>query len=555
MSVGTALASQPTPAGSAGGGGWLFGRATDLLVGAGLGYVLSIPLLVWMTGTYGLNAWPTTVFLLLALFISGPHYGATILRVYEHRNDRRRYATFALWATLIICGLFVGGLNNVLLGSCLVTLYATWSPWHFSGQNYGVAVMFLRRRGVVVDPLAKRLLYASFVLAFVLSFLVMHGQSSILSNASVPIGSLSNFQFLSIGISREIVGWLLPIVASAYGFVLVAAAVLLLRHARLRDLAPASLLVLAQALWFAIPAAAPALTGLRLEGLAFTIVWISAAHALQYLWVSFFYARGVDPSIKLRSFLGRTLMAGSAVTILPGLIFAPGLLGTVPWDNGLALLVFSVVNLHHFVLDGAIWKLRDGKVAQFLLRQASQEDSVPAGAEAKSWFGPSMAVLGSLSLCIALMDGWEREININQSDGNIENRIAVSKRLAWIGRGSPSLHTQIARQLAMSNRPTESIEHFERSIALFPNAAAWAGLGNLHAKHQRWADAGDAYAEAVLLKPDNAALHARAGVAYLSAHRLDLARKELERASEIAPHSAQIQRDLARVIAAQFRGI
>jgi Flp pilus assembly protein TadD len=59
----------------------------------------------------------------------------------------------------------------------------------------------------------------------------------------------------------------------------------------------------------------------------------------------------------------------------------------------------------------------------------------------------------------------------------------------------------------------------------------------------------------VLLKPDNAALHARAGVAYLSADRLDLARKELERASEIAPHSPQIQRDLARVVAAQFRGI
>lgn len=54
--------------------------------------------------------------------------------------------------------------------------------------------------------------------------------------------------------------------------------------------------------------------------------------------------------------------------ILAALIFAPGLLGT----KGLALLVISVVNLQDSVLDGALCKLRDGKVAQFFLRQASE---------------------------------------------------------------------------------------------------------------------------------------------------------------------------------------
>ena len=44
------------------------------------------------------------------------------------------------------------------------------------------------------------------------------------------------------------------------------------------------------------------------------------------------------------------------------------------------LLVASVVNLHHFVLDGAIWKLRDGRVARVLLRTAEGPGETGVGA-------------------------------------------------------------------------------------------------------------------------------------------------------------------------------
>ena len=34
----------------------------------------------------------------------------------------------------------------------------------------------------------------------------------------------------------------------------------------------------------------------------------------------------------------------------------------------LAFLIFTaLVNIHHFILDGAIWKLRDGRIATLLL--------------------------------------------------------------------------------------------------------------------------------------------------------------------------------------------
>jgi hypothetical protein len=145
-------------------GGWLYRPSVDLLLGAGVGYIVSVPLLAIGSEVWGVGQWSLPLFAFFTLLISGPHYGATILRVYEHRRDRRRYALFAVWATLVLCALFVLGLHDVLVGSLLVTLYTSWSPWHFSGQNYGLALTFLRRRGVEVEPRASRLKHGSLSL-------------------------------------------------------------------------------------------------------------------------------------------------------------------------------------------------------------------------------------------------------------------------------------------------------------------------------------------------------------------------------------------------------
>jgi hypothetical protein len=146
---------------------WLYGPKTDVLLGCGLGYGL---VLLWdlVAGQGALGPRPIPVVALLALFINTPHYGATLLRVYEHREDRHKYAIFAIHATILIAVAFVAGAHSVLLGSLLFTVYVSWSPWHFSGQNYGLALMLLRRRGVAITPWAKRLIYSSFLLSFAL---------------------------------------------------------------------------------------------------------------------------------------------------------------------------------------------------------------------------------------------------------------------------------------------------------------------------------------------------------------------------------------------------
>ena len=88
----------------------------------------------------------------------------------------RRYHSLTVAARIVVILMFlsVASVRNVWLASVVTTAYLTWSPWHFSGQNYGLMLMFLRRRGIDVDPTTKRLIYASFVSSAALAILAVH---------------------------------------------------------------------------------------------------------------------------------------------------------------------------------------------------------------------------------------------------------------------------------------------------------------------------------------------------------------------------------------------
>ena len=87
-------------------GGWLFGPGTDLLLGCG-GVYFAIFVLFTLGGSGLRDAQGAWLVAVITLVVSAPHYGGTLLRVYEQRADRRAYALFSLWATLGVALLFV----------------------------------------------------------------------------------------------------------------------------------------------------------------------------------------------------------------------------------------------------------------------------------------------------------------------------------------------------------------------------------------------------------------------------------------------------------------
>ncbi|NRA10109.1 MAG: hypothetical protein HRU02_18275 [Myxococcales bacterium] len=441
---------------------WLYGRGVDLTLGYGLGYLVCVPLLVLLGAATDHEMWFPLATLALALVSATPHYGATLLRVYEERDERRKYAIFAVWITLVLAALFVVGLYDRWVGSALLTVYASWSPWHFSGQNYGVAMMYLRRNGIGVSTAAKRSLYASFVSSAVLAFVVIHNAGSSLLFAQGASDESHTFGILQLGIPAA-VG--VPLASALLLFWLgsvVRFFVLLAPRPKLGALLPVVCLIAIQSLWFLVPSMAGALSArYLLPPLPFAVVIISTAHSIQYLWVTSYYAGLSRSAARVPPFLGKCLLAGSAISV-PALLFVPGLFGgSVPNSAGIFVLSFSIVNIHHFILDGAIWKLRDGRVARALLRaQPETPDTGPVLEPRRRWLRPVLLGIGAVGFTanLAVM-GF-----MSQSGLEATALHTTTKRLAWLGRDTPQMWTMTAAQLEQAGHVDAAIDAWRSSL-------------------------------------------------------------------------------------------
>ncbi|MEE3325805.1 MAG: hypothetical protein VX252_00550 [Myxococcota bacterium] len=464
---------------------WLWGPSRDLLFGCGVWYILFFVFLVF-AGPSLRALQPLYLAPFLILLIATPHYGATLLRVYEHREERKAYAFFTVWTTVALIGLFIWGVQDAAIGTLLFTAYLTWSPWHYTGQNYGISVMFMRRRGFEAER-AKRWLYTSFILSYALTFLVMHQE------AETPRGLAEGGVHLArLGIPKWFSSVAIPATAAVWAGALLATVVLIRKHGRLRDLLPVGLLALSQALWFTLPDLARYFgdTGLSVEALdfdyrAFYFNWIVVAHALQYLWITSYYAKAEERrSGGSGRYFGKTLLAGNVAWIAPALFFAPQLLGGAVSELTVALLVASLVNLHHFILDGAIWKLRDSRVANLLIRNKARTPSpTPAPVHAGSAWRPARFFwIGATALLfVALIEfAGLQIITPAWLEKNHTHRVeSLLDTLAWVGRDSATTRTQLGHTLASQGKNTAALRAFRRSHELTPEAGTLAEVARL----------------------------------------------------------------------------
>jgi hypothetical protein len=475
---------------------WLFGSAFDLLFGAGLAYLVTLPLLSWWSGASGVATWPGDVAIFLSIAFASPHYGATLLRVYEHRADRRKYALFAVYASALTLALFGAGLQNAWVGSLVLTAYVTWSPWHFAGQNYGISLLFLRRRGVPIDATAKRLVYASFVLSSALAILAIHTANAQLVFAQTAVDASGAYQVLRFGIPPAIATRLAPLLGVAYAGVLLAATLRLRGGARWSDLVAPALLVATHALWFVLPAIGSTTGAYDATTLAFAPIWISTAHSLQYLWITCFYAQRSQAPVGVAAFLAKATLAGAAITLLPNLLFVPGLLGSsLPHGIGVGVLLFATVNLHHFVLDGAVWKLRDGRVARALLRDATAEDDAADPRRSRRWLRPILFAGGAIALAAIPLTVYERRVAVSPTAPVARVETALD-RLAWLGRDGAAAWIGLATRHASEGRADAAIAAYRlafarlRAMKTLPAPAVAVDFAALLLQHQRASEAG-----------------------------------------------------------------
>ncbi len=487
---------------------WLFSPLPDLLLGCGVAYAL-VFLLHAVVGEQMRQWFPPGLMPLLILFSGVPHYGATLLRVYDRREDRRAYAIFALFLTVAVWSLFALGLHVVAVGSWFITVYFTWSPWHYAGQNYGIAMMFLRRRGVEVTERARKLVHASFMLSYLLAVFALHGELAG-GNYAPVLYEETVFEIIRLNISAGVLRFLVPLTVAAYVGSLAGAAVLLLRKASPRDLVPSALLAASQALWFSVPMLAryggffQNIEPLSHQQAGYIFLWVGIAHSVQYLWVTTYFAAHQSETRRHAPYLLKTLLAGAAIWVVPTFIFAPQALGRIPYDAGMALMVAAAVNIHHFMLDGVIWKLRHHRIARILIRDR-QDDALEPGGPGSGWLRPAIWAVGIFSVGLWIFEILQLESYRKARDKqDVEKIEAVAKRLETVSRGSAAVRLGAAELRAESGDLDLAISHVETALTHKESPKAWATLGALCQAANQGNRAIEACRKALRLDPDSA---------------------------------------------------
>src|SRR5580704_10599174 len=287
---------------------WVYSPGLDLIVGCGA-WSAPLLLLAYYASRSSALGW-SIAFYGLALFFNYPHYMATIYRAYHNAADFQKYRIFTVHITALIALTLL--LSHFWLRAIpwIFTLYLVWSPWHYSGQNYGLFMMFARRAGAKVSRPERNALYGAFIASYLVLFLGFH------------TGASSDPLFISLAI---------PVVAGRWGqiglgvifFALSAYGMSgLVRALGWRKLLPCLTLFSSQFLWFVLPVAMALIKGMDIPQSRYSSGVLAIMHSAQYLWITSYYARreaseAPDRNWHPWAYFG-VLIAGGIALFVPG---------------------------------------------------------------------------------------------------------------------------------------------------------------------------------------------------------------------------------------------
>jgi tetratricopeptide (TPR) repeat protein len=444
---------------------WIYNPWVDLIVGCGA-WTAPLLLVSYWTIASNTRTW-SVAFYALALFFNYPHYMATIYRAYHRAEDFEKYRIFTVHTTGLILLTLVLSHFWVQLLPWIFTIYITWSPWHYSGQNYGLFMMFARRAGADPDEGTRQALYGAFIASYLMLFLGFH------------TGHSSDPLFVSLGIPATVSRWE-QIVLGA-GFVMLSAYGLwkLSRQTGWRRLLPSLTLFSSQVLWFLVPAGIALLRRLEIPQTRYSSGVLAVMHSAQYLWITSYYARREESGGEAKARRNWRPLAYFGVLIVGGIaLFVPG-----PWlasrvlhhDFSVSFLIFtSLVNIHHFILDGAIWKLRDGRIAALLLNSKEQVASAMADASGRfqtAWRWVTGASAGAVRLRVGAalvllmwgtVDQARHYLSLHSDD------LSDLKRAAALDSFDSQLQMRLGRKQLEDGNPQEAEAAWRRAIAANP---------------------------------------------------------------------------------------
>lgn len=311
-----------------------------MLIGGGLSLVVT--LVIVARGSYDLIGAEMLPFVFLAA--NSAHFASSTVRLYTKPGAREGHAFLTMVFPLVALGLLTLCVFEAgTLGPHLQALYLTWSPYHYAAQAYGLAVMYSYRSGCALSDGDKRLLRRACLLPFFFAF-VRGGQGSGLGWI-LPDGVLAQAWF---GQARSVASLALGAAAFAAPLLLFAK---VWRSASGPMPAIALVTMVSNAVWWI---ALPPLQA---------FFWATIFHGIQYLAIVVVFHvkdRMAMPGNRHGRayhafwFYGASLVLAYALFSCLPQAYALAGFGTVEST----LLVVAAINVHHFVVDAYIWRLR-----------------------------------------------------------------------------------------------------------------------------------------------------------------------------------------------------
>jgi hypothetical protein len=424
---------------------WIARPWLDLVVGCG-GWSLPLLAVAYLLTGDAARAWSSS-FYLLALGVNYPHYMATIYRAYG-RGEWRRHVPYSVWGTLLLVG--AGAAAHVVspLVPLLFSAYVMWSPWHYSGQNYGLAIMFARRGGLTITPRQQQWLKLSFVGSYLMLLASFNNGPSadpLVLSAALPAGAVRAITVVCA-------------VLFIAGYAIVGTAII--RQRQVRAAVPVLTLLGTQTMWFVAPIVISALTGTAAPQTRYSSGVLAMMHSAQYLWITQYFARREQGSAWSGTAYWLAVTLGGIALFLPVPWLASSVAG-VDFTVSM-LIVTAIVNLHHFMMDGVVWKLRDPRVAAKLT-----SDATAADAPHTRWIdGPAhraaIAVAAILLIALAGVDQWRYRLASREADAD-----ALRQALA-LNPYDAAARSRLLNALMETGRYDDARSELDRAMALYP---------------------------------------------------------------------------------------
>jgi len=320
--------------------------AVDVLV---IGGVLSIPVALLARGA-GLR-FDVVRMMPLVLLLSYAHVTASLLRLYSKEGVVRSRPFLSVGfplLTVVATGVLL--LSGTQVASRVQGIYLTWSAYHFAAQTFGLALMYAQRSGSAVSPKEKRFLQATCLATFVYAILGPAGGLTLVIPPSVYASPV--MESMRQGLRAVLL------------VALLGAPLLLAAHKRRRGEAlPLMSLILmyTNAAWWVLFVPTDA------------FVWASLSHGLQYLAIAMVFhvkdAQKAPEDRHGRAYHAVTFYVAS-VALAFGLYYGgPLLFAAISQDfnhSATTLQVALMLNLHHVILDGFIWRRVPGEAGKGL---------------------------------------------------------------------------------------------------------------------------------------------------------------------------------------------